>query len=213
VAALAAMRERKWRAFDELARSDERPIRPERVIRALQDHLPDDAILVADPGTPCPYFSGYFNFAKAGRHFITNRAQGALGFSLSAAIGAWHGRPSAKVVSVMGDGSFGFTVGELETVARRNIPLTAIVFSNSSFGWIKASQKEGYGERYFSVDFTRSNHARIAEAYGIKAWSVEDPAELDGVVRQAVAFDGPTLIDVIAQPLEQSSVPVSQWMG
>src|SRR5690606_2393413 len=71
VAALAAMRERKWRAFDELARSDERPIRPERVIRALQDHLPDDAILVADPGTPCPYFSGYFNFAKAGRHFIT----------------------------------------------------------------------------------------------------------------------------------------------
>jgi thiamine pyrophosphate-dependent acetolactate synthase large subunit-like protein len=58
------------------------------------------------------------------------------------------------VVSVMGDGSFGFTCGELETIVRRNVPLKMIVFSNSVFGWIKASQKTGYEQRYFSVDFT-----------------------------------------------------------
>ena len=51
-----------------------------------------------------------------------------------------------------------------------------VVFSNSVYGWIKASQKAGYDKRYYSVDFDRTDHARIAEAYGVKAWRVEDPA-------------------------------------
>jgi acetolactate synthase-1/2/3 large subunit len=128
-------------------------------------------------------------------------------------MGAAYGAPSAKVVAVMGDGSFGFAVGELETAVRKNLPITFIVFSNASYGWIKASQKSGYDKRYFSVDFTRSNHARIAEAYGLKAWSVSDPLDLAPAIRAAFAHDGPTLIDVIAQPLEESAVPVSRWMG
>ena len=53
----------------------------------------------------------------------------------------------------MGDGSFGFAVGELETVVRCKVPLLMIVFSNATYGWIKASQKASYGRRYFSVDF------------------------------------------------------------
>jgi acetolactate synthase-1/2/3 large subunit len=209
---LPGLRARKRAAFDALAASDERPIRPERVLAALQRALPEEAVVIADPGTPCPYVSGHFAFGE-GRRFITNRAQGALGFALSAAIGAWYGRPEAKCVAVMGDGSFAFTVGELETVVRKKIPLTIIVFSNSSFGWIKASQKEGYEARYFSVDFSRSDHARIAEAYGVKSWRVEDPAQLDTVMQAAMRHQGPTLIDVIAQPLEESRVPVSKWMG
>ena len=212
-ARLRPLREAKRAAFDALARSTERPIRPERVLAALQAALPADAIIVADPGTPCPYFSGFFDFNSPGRHFITNRAHGALGFALPASIGACHGAPSAKVVAVMGDGSFGFAVGELETIVRLKLPITLVVFSNASFGWIKASQKDGYGERYFSVDFDRTDHARVAEAYGLKAWTVDDPVALDAVVRAAIAHAGPTLIDVIAQPLEQSAVPVSRWMG
>jgi acetolactate synthase-1/2/3 large subunit len=212
-ARLRALKQAKRAGFDLLARSTDLPIRPETVLAALQAALPPDAIIVADPGTPCPYFSGYFDFNGTGRRFITNRAQGALGFSLPAAIGAWYGSPSSKVVAVMGDGSFGFAVGELETIVRKKVPLTLIVFSNASYGWIKASQKDGYDERYFSVDFDRSDHARIAEAYGLKAWRVSDPAELDAVVRAAIAHDGPALIDVISQPLEQSAVPVSRWMG
>ena len=113
----------------------------------------------------------------------------------------------------MGDGSFGFAVGELETIVRKQVPVTLIVFSNASYGWIKASQKDGYEERYFSVDFTRTDHARIAEAYGLKSWRVEDPAEVETVIRRAVQHDGPSLVDIIAQPLEQSAVPVSRWMG
>ena len=51
----------------------------------------------------------------------------------------------------MGDGSFGFTVGELETIVRHKAPLLMVVFSNSVYGWIKASQKAGYDKRYYSV--------------------------------------------------------------
>ena len=81
---LRAMRHAKREGFERLARSTDQPIRPERVIAAVQAALPPDGIIVADPGTPCPYFSGYFDFNSAGRRFITNRAQGALGFALPA---------------------------------------------------------------------------------------------------------------------------------
>jgi acetolactate synthase-1/2/3 large subunit len=212
-ARLAVLRRAKRAAFDALASSTEIPIRAERVLAAIQAALPADGIVVADPGTPCPYFSGHFHFDSAGRRFLTNRAHGALGFALPAAIGAQYGAPSAKVVAAMGDGSFGFALGELETVVRKRLPITFVVFSNASFGWIKASQKSGYDERYFSVDFGRADHAAIAAAFGLKTWTVRDPAEVEPAIRAAMGYDGPTLIDVIAQPLEQSAVPVSRWMG
>jgi acetolactate synthase I/II/III large subunit len=210
---LASLIKSKRDRFEALAQSSEGPIRPERVLAALQAALPRDAVLVADPGTPCPYFSGHYRFNQSGRHFIANRAHGALGYAMGAAIGAAIGRPEAKVVAAMGDGSFGFSVGELETVVRLQLPITFVVFSNASYGWIKASQKTGYDRRYFSVDFNRTDHARIAEAYGVRSWTVSDPADVEATMRAAIAHDGPTLVDVIAQPLEDSAVPVSQWMG
>merc|ERR1711969_66158 len=123
---VADIRRRKFEKFDALAQSDSAPIRPERVIATLQRVLPDDATVVSDPGTSCPYFSAYYTLPRAGRQFITNRAHGALGYSLSAALGAWFGRPESKVVALMGDGSFGFTCGELETVTRARAPITYI---------------------------------------------------------------------------------------
>lgn len=212
-AVVTQAREEKFGAFQQLALSLDIPIKPERVVDCLNRLLPPEAIVVADPGTPCPYFSAYFDAPQAGRHFITNRAHGALGFAMSAAMGAQIGRPNATVVAAMGDGSFGFTCGEMETIARHKIPLKMIVFSNSVYGWIKASQKAGYDERYFSVDFGRTDHARVAEAFGIKAFSVQNPALLEETFKAALAYDGPVLIDVITQQLQDSAAPVSQWMG
>ena len=123
-----------------------------------------DAIIVADPGTPCPYFSAYYQLNRPGRHFISNRAHGALGYSMAAALGAWYARPDRKCVAIMGDGSFGFTSGELETIVRCRAPLLMVVVSNASYGWIKAGQKTGFDGRYFSVDFSRTDHARVAAA-------------------------------------------------
>lgn len=210
---VAAAKRAKWAAFAEIAKSEEAPIRPERVIAELQAALPDDAVVCADPGTPCPYFSAWYEWPKAGRHFLTNRAHGALGWSLGASIGAQIGRPDAKVVAAMGDGSFGMSVGELETIKRLNLPITVIVFSNSVFGWIKAGQKSGFGARYFSVDFSRTDHAAVAAAYGIKSWRVETPEDLAGALRDAIAHDGPALVDVIAQPLQEAAAPVSEWVA
>ena len=206
-------RTRKLADFAALAASADTPIKPERVVDSLNRLLPAGAIVVADPGTPCPYFSAYFDAPQAGRHFITNRAHGALGFAMSAGVGAQFGRPDAMVVAAMGDGSFNFTCGELETIVRRRVPLKMVVFSNTVYGWIKASQKSGYGERYFSVDFNRTDHARVAEAFGVKAWRVENPADVDGALKAALAHDGPALVDVISQQLQDTAVPVSRWMG
>ncbi len=212
-AAVAAARQAKFAPFDELAASTATPIRPERVVAAMNRVLGDDAVIVCDPGTPCPYFSAYYRFNRAGRHFISNRAHGALGYSIAGAIGAQYGRPQAKVVSVMGDGSFNFACGEFETVVRHRLPITFVVFGNDCYGWIKAGQKTGYQERYFSVDFGRTDHARVAEAFGLKAWTVSDPAELDAILRKAVDDGGPTLVNVIAQPLHEARAPVSEWVA
>lgn len=212
-ASIAAAKKAKFEHFQVHANSNELPIRPERVIDTMMKVLPEDATIVSDPGTSCPYFSAYYQLPLAGRQFITNRAHGALGYSLSAALGVWFGRPNSKVVAMMGDGSFGFTCGELETVVRHKAPITYIVFSNSAFGWIKASQEADCDKRYYNVDFNRVDHAAVASAYGVKAWRVEDPAQLKSILSKAIEYDGPTLVDIVTQPLEEANAPVRRWMG
>ncbi len=212
-AAVAEAKRRKFEIFEKLAQSNDLPIRPETVITAMMKVLPEDATVLSDPGTSCPYFSAYYQQPLPGRYFITNRAHGALGYSLSAALGAWYGRPSSKVVAMMGDGSFGFTCGELETICRARAPITYIVFSNANFGWIKASQFADKDARYYNVDFNRTDQAAVAAAYGVKSWRVENPDDLERVLKEAIEHDGPTLIDVICQPLEETNAPVRRWMG
>lgn len=211
--AIAQIKARKFATFHQLAQSTQAPIRPERVIDTLMKVLPPDATVVSDPGTSCPYFSAYYQLQKPGRYFITNRAHGALGYALSASLGAWFARPASKTVALMGDGSFGFTVGELETVCRARAPITFVVFSNANFGWIKASQFADKAARYYNVDFNRTDHAAIAAAYGVKSWRVENPEDLEQVMQAAVNHDGPTLVDIVCQSLEESNAPVRRWMG
>ncbi len=208
-----ARKREKWQAFASLAASTEAPIKPERVVAALDRLLPEDAILVADPGTPCPYFSAYYRVKGSGRRFFSNRAHGALGYSLAAAVGAHIGRPSAKTVAVMGDGSFGMCAGELETVVRAKLPITFVVLANATYGWIKAGQKAGYGERYFSVDFGVTDHAKVAEAFGVRAFRVVDPQKVEGTLEQALAHGGPALVDIVCQPLHEARAPVSEWVA
>ena len=203
----------KFSKFEKLAASNDTPIKPERVVFELQKLLDPDAIVVADPGTPCPYFSAFFQTRKTGRQFFSNRAHGALGYAMAASVGAHFGRPSVKTVAVMGDGSFGMCVGELETVVRHRLPIAFVVISNAVYGWIKAGQKAGYGGRYFSVDFGVTDHARVAEAFGVKSWRVEDPSKLQSVLKEAVNSKEPTLVDIVCQPLHEAQAPVSEWVA
>jgi len=209
----AEAKARKFAAFWKLAEQPSAPILPERIVAALHEVLPPDAVVVCDPGTPCPYFSAYYEFLEAGRYFISNRAHGALGYSMSAAVGADFGRPQTRVVSVVGDGSFAFTAGELETIARLGAPVMMVVISNGVYGWIKAGQKAGFGQCYFSVDFSRTNHARVAETLGVKAWHVEDREALKPALAAAAEHSGATLVDIVAQPLHEAHAPVSEWVA
>ncbi len=208
-----AKKREKFAAFEALAASDDVPIKPERVVSEIQKALDGDAILVADPGTPCPYFSAFYQVKGTGRRYFSNRAHGALGYSLAAAIGAHLGRPSVKTVAVMGDGSFGMCAGELETAVRLKLPVTFVVIANAVYGWIKAGQKTGYGSRYFSVDFGVTDHAKVAEAFGVRSWRVSDPGKLQEVLQGALKADGPTLVDIVCQPLHEAKAPVSEWVA
>ena len=199
--------------FEALAKSEDTPIKPERVVAELQKVLDKDSIVVADPGTPCPYFSAFYQVRGTGRRYFSNRAHGALGYSLAAAIGAHLGRPKVKTVAVMGDGSFGMCVGELETAVRLKLPITFVVISNAVYGWIKAGQKTGYDKRYFSVDFGVTDHAKVAEAFGVRSWRVFDPAQLKSVLKTAVEHAGPSLVDIVCQPLHEAKAPVSEWVA
>ena len=203
----------KFAKFQALAESGDKPIKPERVVAELTRALDADAIVVADAGTPCPYFSAYYPVRCTGRRFFSNRAHGALGYSMAAAMGAHFARPEVKCVSVMGDGSFGFTCGELETAVRYRLPITFIVISNASYGWIKAGQKSGYGQRYFAVDFGVTDHAAVAAAFGVKSWRVTEPNDLRKALNAALEHAGPSLVDIVCQPLQEAQAPVSEWIA
>ena len=211
---IKATKKKKFSEFNKLCREEKGLIKPERIVKEINNAMPDNTYIVVDPGTPCPYFSAYYNFKKSGRYFITNRAHGALGYALPASIGVQIGRPKNNVVSVMGDGSFGFVVGELETAKRLNLPIIFVVISNSVYGWIKAGQKSSFNKRYYSVDFSRTDHAKVASSYGIKAWTVKKPNELKKIISEAIKYKkGPCLIDIVSQPLEEAKAPVSEWIA
>ena len=193
--------------------SNETPIRPERFLAELTPRLPEISVLCVDPGTGCPYLSAYYRLPRAGRWFVSPRAHGGLGYALPAVCGAYFARPDAeRVVGLMGDGSFGIACGELETIARLSLPVTLVVFNNRGYGWIKAGQRVR-GGKYFSVDFSDSDHARIARAFGLEARRVEDPGELGSAIEESLASPGPYLLDVVTQPLHEANAPVSKWIA
>lgn len=192
--------------------SDATPIRPERFVAELSAVMPEEGIIITDPGTPTPYISAYYRLPKAGRWFIANRAHGALGYSLPASVGAHFARPNHKIIAIMGDGSFGFAAGELETISRLRIPVVLIVLANSTYGWIKAGQR-AMGGKYFSVDFSTTDHSKIARAYGLEAQRIENPGELKASLKRALGSDGPTLLDVVVQSLHEAKAPVSKWVA
>jgi acetolactate synthase-1/2/3 large subunit len=193
--------------------SNATPIRPERFLAELLPRLREDAVLCVDPGTGCPYFSAYYRLPRAGRWFVSPRAHGALGYALPAVCGAYFARPDAsRVLGIMGDGSFGISCGELETLARLSLPVTLVVLNNAGFGWIKAGQKVR-GSKYYSVDFSDSDHAAIARAYGLAARRVESPEDLGPAIEESLSSKGPFLLDVVVQPLHEAKAPVSKWIA
>lgn len=210
---IAAEKRQYFESEEALMRSDSQPIKPQRVISTLKRLIAEDTILVADPGTPTPYICAQYELEVPGRHTVIPRAHGGLGFALPACVGAYYGAGSRRTVALMGDGSFGMSVGELETISRLNLPIVLILFNNSAFGWIKELQHLYHDGRYFSVDFNPVDYAAIARGFGLKAWQVTDPADLEHTLQTALADGGPCFVDIVSEAPMTETPPVHAWLA
>lgn len=192
--------------------SDARPIKPQRVMRALCELLPPGSVVVADPGTGTPFTSAFYP-SPAGRHIVIPRGYGGLGYSLPGAVGAKLARPDAPVVALTGDGGFGMSCGDLETIARLDLPVVILQFNNAAFGWIKELQHLYRDRRYHSVDFSAdTDYAAVAQGFGVRGVRVDDPADLEPALRTALASDRPTFIDVVTASELTETPPVQRWL-
>lgn len=212
LAEIGALAEEWWTAQAEKMRSSARPIKPQRVMHVLRQVLPPETVVVADAGTGTPFTSAFY-LTPAGRQVIIPRAYGGLGYALPGVVGAKLARPESPVIGLMGDGSFGMAAGEMETIARLGLPVTLLQFNNGTFGWIKTLQHLFYDDHYFSVDFeAETDHAAIARGFGLRGVRVDDPADLEPALREALHSDQATFIDVITEPEVTELPPVDKWL-
>lgn len=200
--------------FEQLAMetdSNAWPMKPQRVVAEMRRVLDDDVVIVADPGTPTPYLGAQFPLRRAGRTTVIPRAHGGLGYALPGVVGAAHAAGNRRVIGMMGDGSFGMSVGELETISRLGLPVVLIQCANQTFGWIKELQHVYHEQRYYSVDFNGVGYADIARGFGLDAVDVDSPDAFEPALRQALEIGRPTFINVQTEVQMTETPPVSSW--
>lgn len=200
-----------WADVDRQAAVQSRPIKPAQVVRALRNALSDDAIIVADPGTPTPFLGAQYELRRPGRSTVIPRAHGGLGYAIPGVVGAWFGGEGRRVVGMTGDGSFGMSVGELETITRLGLPIVIIQCSNGTFGWIKELQHLYHDDRYFGVDFNPVDYAAISRGFGFRAAQVIDPEDVERAVQTALADGGPYFLDIVTESPITETPPVAAW--
>lgn len=194
------------------AREQSGPLRPQVIMEALNRRLERPHLLFADPGTSTSYLNRFVRLSDPQSRIIIPRAYGGLGYALPAVVGGWFARPDIRPIGLFGDGSFGMSVGELETIVRLKVPAILLNFNNSTFGWIKALQKSRGIPRTLSVDFSEQNAAQIAAAFGLKAMHVRTVAELDAAMDAAFAYQGPVFLDVVVESVADVVPPVYKWL-
>lgn len=200
-----------WDSLSPHLSSSERPVNPLRFIKSLSESVPPDHVLVADPGVGAIYVSTFYRVRRPGRTVLFNYSLGALGFAIPASVGVRFAKPESYVVALTGDGSFGFAAGELETISRVGGRVVVVLFNNQSFGWIRASVYFKYGPRYLSTDFKPVDYVKIAEGFGLAAYRVEGPEELDRTLREAFKLDEPAFVEVLVEPEDRFVPPVPSW--
>lgn len=201
-AARAAEADQQWRnKYKDLLTSDAEPMRPERICKELSDHLPNDAIVVADTGHTGMWMGGMFDLRSPEQSYM--RSAGHLGWSFPAALGAKCGVPDRPVFCFTGDAGFLYHIGDVETAARCGINTVTLVNNNSSGNQSKRGFDRVYGgeqtdEARKLWQFTDLNFARIAEEMGVVGIRVERPGEVAGAIQQAfeVAKNRPVILDV-----------------
>lgn len=178
---------------EEILSSDAVPIAPERVVKAVNDAVGEDDLLVLDGGNNRMWFAHHFRCLAPGQ-IVAGGGVAAVGYGPPASLGAQLTCPDRRVVCVCGDGGLMMHPYTLEMARELALPVTFVVMNNACLGNVRDFQPP---DRRIATEYARPDFRRIAEGFGVGACRVEAPAELDGRLNEALASDSPRLVEVI----------------
>jgi acetolactate synthase-1/2/3 large subunit len=162
---------------------------------ALRSALPKDGIFVNEL-TQVGYAArvGFPSYQQ--RTMISPGYQGTLGYGFPTALGVKVAHPDQGVISVTGDGGFGWGMAELATARKYNIGLVTVVFNDGAFGNVRRTQKEDFDARYIATDLVNPDYVALAKAFGITGYRAGSPDELQAFATKALESNEPTVIEV-----------------
>ena len=176
-------------------------IKPQRVYAELRKTMPRDAIIALDAGLAPNFGQDRLNYYQP-RSLIMALDLGGLGFSFPASIGANFAAPGRPVVNFNGDGGFLFNAQEFETAVRYGLKNISVVMNNDCWGSEKAYQKYAFNERYVGADTVNPRFDKYAELFGGAGFYVDRPEDIADAFAQALAVDGPSIIEIPTDPDE-----------
>jgi acetolactate synthase-1/2/3 large subunit len=181
--------------------------RPSEIIRTLAHEMPEDAIVVTEVGQHQMWAAQFYRHTPKSR-FLTSGGLGTMGYGTGAAIGAQIGSPQKRVVNIAGDGSFRMNCNELATIARYNLPVIILIMNNNTLGMVRQWQTLFYEERYSETTLdTQIDWVALAQAFGVKGMRLRSTDDPETVLRQAIALEGPVVIDCEI-PLDNKVYPM-----
>jgi acetolactate synthase-1/2/3 large subunit len=177
-------------------------LKPQEVIEMLYHTTQGEAIVTTDVGQHQMWVAQYYKFKHA-RSLVSSGGLGTMGFGFPAAIGAQIAHPDRTVIAVVGDGGFQMTNQELAIVKQYNIPVKVVIINNTVLGMVRQWQESFYDSRYSQIDLSCSpDFVKLAEAYGVKGLRATTSEEAKAVWAEALAHDGPVVIDFRVAPEE-----------
>ncbi len=163
-------------------------------IRTLREALPDEAIVVNDQ-TGINYWMEWHFPVRVPRTFLYPVGSAVLGYALPAAIGAQTAHPRRRVVAVVGDGGFLFSVNELATAVKYGLPIAFLVMNDNRYGAIKWLQERMFG-RWGEADLANPDFVALGRAFGARAERVARGEDLRDALGRAARAEGPTVIEM-----------------
>ena len=186
-----------WRKEKERRLKDDqgKGVNSASIFAAMTRQVPENAVIAVDVGNNTYSFGRYFE-CKA-QSVLMSGYLGSIGFGYPAAMGAWAAAPDRPTVCVTGDGGFGQYAMEITTAVKYGMNITHILLNNSELGKISKEQKAGEWD-VWQTSLHNPNFAQFAENCGAMGIRVTDKSELDEAIQKALAHDGPSMVEVVA---------------